>query len=123
MSVLDIIRRGSPQDCRPWPRFLLTRPQWGALAEDLATDQDLDLMALWAEPGMVHAALLGAFALALLGTVFWGWRRIFGPDSLPDRIAASRRIERSSGLPHAHRTRGTPCSSTKTAVPAWSTAW
>ena len=51
-------------------------------------------------PGMVHAALLGAFALALLGTVLWGWRRIFGPDSLPDRIAARRRIERSSGLPH-----------------------
>lgn len=29
----------------------------------------------------------------------------------------------SSGFPHAHRTRGTPWSSTRTAVPAWSTAW
>ncbi len=29
----------------------------------------------------------------------------------------------SSGLPQAHRTRGTPRSSTSTAVPAWSTAW
>ena len=51
-------------------------------------------------PGMVHAALLAAFAVAFLGALFWGWRRIFGPDSLPDRIAARRRIERSSGLPH-----------------------
>lgn len=28
-----------------------------------------------------------------------------------------------SGLPHAHRTRGTPLLSTSTAVPAWSTDW
>ncbi|MCP9960071.1 hypothetical protein LUX03_23250 [Streptomyces sudanensis] len=30
---------------------------------------------------------------------------------------------RSSGLPQAQRTRGTPYPSTSTAVPAWSTAW
>jgi hypothetical protein len=29
----------------------------------------------------------------------------------------------SSGLPHAQRTRGTPRASTRTAVPAWRTAW
>src|SRR4051812_24272031 len=51
-------------------------------------------------PGTIHAAVLGAFALAFIGAVFWGWRRIYGPESLPDRIAARRRIERSSGLPH-----------------------
>src|SRR3954464_10098030 len=51
-------------------------------------------------PGAVHAAVLAAFGLAFIGAVFWGWRRIYGPESLPDRIAARRRIERSSGLPH-----------------------
>ncbi|MDO9709212.1 hydrogenase large subunit [Paracraurococcus lichenis] len=56
MSALDIIRRGAPQDCRPWPRFLLTRPQWGALAEALPAGEAPALMALWAEPAMIHAA-------------------------------------------------------------------
>jgi uncharacterized protein (TIGR02302 family) len=51
-------------------------------------------------PGTVHAVLLAASALAFVGAVIWGWRRIFGPAALPDRIAARRRIERSSGLPH-----------------------
>src|SRR5438445_399509 len=51
-------------------------------------------------PGPIHAAVLAAFGLAFIGAVFWGWRRIYGPESLPDRIAARRRIERSRGLPH-----------------------
>ncbi|MBK1659315.1 hydrogenase large subunit [Paracraurococcus ruber] len=56
MTAFDLIRRGAPQDCRPWTRFLLTRPQWGALAEALAADPAPELMALWAEPAMIHAA-------------------------------------------------------------------
>jgi Ni,Fe-hydrogenase III large subunit len=56
MSLQEIFRNGSPQECRPWPRVLLTRPQWGALAEALAADPAPELMALWAEPSMIHAA-------------------------------------------------------------------
>jgi Ni,Fe-hydrogenase III large subunit len=66
MSVLDLLRRGSPQDCRPVPRFLLTRPQWGALAEDLAKEDTTELLGLWADPGMIHAALWAEGALHLV---------------------------------------------------------
>src|SRR5947207_6587646 len=48
--------------------------------------------------GMVHAALLAAFAVAFLGALFWGWRWIFGPDGLLDGIAPRGRIGRSMGL-------------------------
>ena len=65
MSVADILRRGSPQDCRPVPRYLLTRPQWGALAEDLAKEESTDLLSLWADPGMVHAAFWAEGGLLL----------------------------------------------------------
>lgn len=51
-------------------------------------------------PGVIHAVVLAGFALAFAGAVFWGWRAIFGLAALPDRIAARRRIERSSGLAH-----------------------
>lgn len=57
MSLRDILRNGAPQDCRPWPRVLLTRPLWGQMAAALAADPGPALMSLWADPGQVHAAL------------------------------------------------------------------
>jgi len=65
MSLREILLGGAPQDCRPWPRVLLTRPQWGALARALAEDDAPALLALWADPAMVHAALLAEDALLL----------------------------------------------------------
>src|SRR3954469_9173355 len=56
----------SPLDCRPTPRFLLTRPQWGALAEDLAQEDTTELLGLWADPAMIHAALWAEGALHLV---------------------------------------------------------
>jgi uncharacterized protein (TIGR02302 family) len=46
-----------------------------------------------------HAAVLAAFALALLAAIGWGWRTA-GLRAWPDAGAARRRIERSSWLPH-----------------------
>ncbi|MBX9701905.1 MAG: nickel-dependent hydrogenase large subunit [Acetobacteraceae bacterium] len=57
-AALDMIRAGAPQGCRPHERFLLTPSRWAALAEALAADHDLALLALWAEPAAVHAAFL-----------------------------------------------------------------
>ena len=51
-------------------------------------------------PGWVHAAILALFAAALAGAVVWA---VWGPSGFgvwPDRLAARRRIEVSSGLPH-----------------------
>jgi uncharacterized protein (TIGR02302 family) len=47
-------------------------------------------------PGPLHAIVLAAFAIALAGAVFWGWRKLAWPDALVGR----RRIERESGLTH-----------------------
>ena len=57
-GALRIIRHGQEQPCRPWPRHVLDRGQWAALIEALATTPDLALLALWAEPAMVHACFL-----------------------------------------------------------------
>ncbi|MGG5822490.1 NADH-quinone oxidoreductase subunit C [Falsiroseomonas sp. HW251] len=54
----DLIRRGAPQGCQPFERFLLTRPNFAALREALAQEPTLALLSLWAEPAMVHAAFL-----------------------------------------------------------------
>ncbi len=51
-------------------------------------------------PGALHAGVLAAFAIALAGALFWGWRTAFGSAPSPDNIAARRRIEQSSGLVH-----------------------
>jgi Ni,Fe-hydrogenase III large subunit len=61
-----LLRSGAPQGCRPHERFLLTPGRWAALAEAMATDQDLALLALWGEPGMVHAAFLSEAEGAVL---------------------------------------------------------
>jgi Ni,Fe-hydrogenase III large subunit len=52
-----IIRAGATTGCGPWPRFVLGAEAWGALATAAAADDGGGtLLALWAEPGMVHAA-------------------------------------------------------------------
>ena len=50
-------------------------------------------------PGAAHAAILALFALAFAVAAAWGVRaaRI---GTWPDRLAARRRIEQASGLPH-----------------------
>ena len=57
-SARALLLAGAPQGCRPHERFLLPMSGWAALAEALLADRDLALLALWAEPGMVHAAFL-----------------------------------------------------------------
>jgi Ni,Fe-hydrogenase III large subunit len=58
-TPLDILRSGGAmQGCRPHERVLLTASRWAEFAEALTADRDLALLALWAEPGMVHAAFL-----------------------------------------------------------------
>jgi len=60
MTATALIRAGAPQGARPFERFLLTAEAWSRLPAALAGDPSLGLMALWAEPGMVHAAFLAA---------------------------------------------------------------
>src|SRR5690606_26410393 len=64
----DLIRSGMPQGARPAERFLLAPAAWAALPEALAHERDVALLALWAEPTLVHAAFLdeaeGAVLLA-----------------------------------------------------------
>lgn len=47
-------------DHRPWPRYILDRDGWAALAEALARVPDWELLGLWGEPAAVHAALRDA---------------------------------------------------------------
>ncbi|MBE9603526.1 hydrogenase expression protein HypE [Acetobacteraceae bacterium H6797] len=54
--------------CRPRERYLLSEASWAELPALLAAEPGLALLALWAEPGMVHAGFLqeeeGDFLLA-----------------------------------------------------------
>ncbi len=50
------IRAGRQQACRPYPRFLLEAGQWRGLVVALRDDPTLELLGLWAEAGLVHAA-------------------------------------------------------------------
>ena len=65
-AAANIIRAGEVEPCRPWPRFLLTRADWSALAEALADDSSLALVGLWAEPGRVHALFIHECAREVL---------------------------------------------------------
>jgi uncharacterized protein (TIGR02302 family) len=75
---------------RAWPAL------WPmvCLAGFFAVAALLDLFSLL--PAAAHAAVLGAFALALTGAAIWALRALVWPDTL----AARRRIERNSGLAH-----------------------
>ena len=60
-GAADIIRAGAATACRPWPRFVLGAEAWAALAAagGGAGDDGTALVALWGEPGFVHAAFQG----------------------------------------------------------------
>lgn len=59
MSVAsDLIRRGAPQGCQPFERFLLAPAHFAALRDALPLEPSLALLSLWAEPGFAHAAFL-----------------------------------------------------------------
>ncbi|HST75998.1 MAG TPA: NADH-quinone oxidoreductase, partial [Acetobacteraceae bacterium] len=60
MTVADLIRAGSAEPCRPWPRHVLDPAAWGAMAAALESDASLDLLALWADTTSVHALFLDA---------------------------------------------------------------
>jgi hypothetical protein len=53
-----LIRRGAPQGCVPFERFLLTEANFAALRDALPLEPTLALLSLWAEPAMVHAVFL-----------------------------------------------------------------
>lgn len=50
-------------------------------------------------PGAAHAGILALFGLGLAAALAWGWRAA-AAGARPDRLAARRRLEVSSGLPH-----------------------
>jgi Ni,Fe-hydrogenase III large subunit len=54
----DLIRRGAPQGCVPFDRFLLSPANFAALRDALPLEPTLALLSVWAEPAMVHAAFL-----------------------------------------------------------------
>jgi Ni,Fe-hydrogenase III large subunit len=66
MSVADLIRRGHPAPCRPWPRFVLAAPEWRAMAAVLAGEAAVDLLAMWADTHCVHALLHDRVSGAML---------------------------------------------------------
>ncbi|UPG73016.1 hypothetical protein MVG78_02190 [Roseomonas gilardii subsp. gilardii] len=53
-----LIRSGSPQNCHPHERYLLRSTDWDALPDALRQEPGLELLGLWSEPGLVHAAFL-----------------------------------------------------------------
>jgi Ni,Fe-hydrogenase III large subunit len=61
-----ILRRGAPQGCRPFERFLLAPAHFAAMRDALAEEPSLALLSLWAEPGTVHAAFHDEAAGGLL---------------------------------------------------------
>jgi Ni,Fe-hydrogenase III large subunit len=88
VSALAAIRAGTPQGCRPAERHLLDPGQWRALIVALRDDRGTELLALWAEPGWVHAAFHAAGAgLLLASTAVVGGRY---PALSPVRAGAVR---------------------------------
>src|SRR5262249_11412863 len=77
-----------------WERF------WPALWPPLAVIGGFAVLALFdllsLVPPLAHAAVVGVFALLLAGAAVWAVRSLVWPD----RHAARRRIEVSSGLGH-----------------------
>jgi Ni,Fe-hydrogenase III large subunit len=92
MSALAIIRAGAPQGARPFERFALTAPQWSALAAALIDDPAPALLALWAEPGVVHAAFLEGEAVLLASAPAEGGRYAALSPARPGAIRFERMI-------------------------------
>lgn len=59
MSTFDLFNTAATEASRPWPRRVLSRPDWAAMASAHQDRQDLSLLALWADTVEVHALLLG----------------------------------------------------------------
>jgi Ni,Fe-hydrogenase III large subunit len=57
-AASDLIRRGAPQGCQPFERYLLTQSAFAGLREALVQEPTLALLSLWAEPSAIHAAFL-----------------------------------------------------------------
>ncbi|PWS38243.1 hydrogenase expression protein HypE [Falsiroseomonas bella] len=57
-AASDLIRRGAPQGCRPFERYLLTQSAFAGLRDALPQEPTLALLSLWAEPSAIHAAFL-----------------------------------------------------------------
>ncbi|MCO6419177.1 nickel-dependent hydrogenase large subunit [Siccirubricoccus sp. KC 17139] len=57
ITPFDILAGGAAQPCRPYPRALLSLPQWQALVAALSAAPEVALLGLWAESQTVHAAL------------------------------------------------------------------
>lgn len=82
MSAADLIRAGAPLACQPWPRHLLTTDAWRTMAAALASTPELELLALWADPAVVHALFheSGDNAFLLASTaVDAGWYPALSP--------------------------------------------
>ena len=58
MNAFDLIAAAGTEPCHPWPRHVLSRPDWAAMATALASDPNPSLVALWADTVQVHALLL-----------------------------------------------------------------
>ena len=66
MRADAIIRAAPAIPCRPWARHVLQTEEWRALAAALAGAPELDLLAMWGEPAMVHALFRDTQAGAFL---------------------------------------------------------
>jgi len=75
---------------RLWPRFWMA----AAIAILFVTIVLFDLLPML--PGWAHTALLAVFGVSFLVALYYGVRRL----RLPRRLAARRRLERTSGLEH-----------------------
>jgi Ni,Fe-hydrogenase III large subunit len=58
MSTFDAPDAIGTEPCRPWPRRVLSRHDWTAIASARQYRADLSLLALWADTVQVHALLL-----------------------------------------------------------------
>ncbi len=64
-ALSALLARGTAAQPAPWPRVQVDRATWIDAAALLA-DGALSMLALWAEPGAVHLALLGERTLGVL---------------------------------------------------------
>jgi Ni,Fe-hydrogenase III large subunit len=58
MSASALIRAAATESCLPWHRHVLSPSGWAHMADALAREPALLLLALWADTGQVHAILL-----------------------------------------------------------------
>lgn len=66
MNLHHLLDAAGTEDCRPWPRRVLSRTDWAALVLALKSSPDPGVLALWADTVQVHALLLDAAAQCVL---------------------------------------------------------